>query len=37
MPLRIALTVRDYGPDMGKILPLLGADKAKARLNNQVG
>jgi glutamyl-tRNA synthetase len=37
MPLRLALTGRDYGPDMGKILPLLGADKAKARLNNQVG
>ncbi len=33
MPLRLALTGQKHGPDMGVILPLLGADKAKARLN----
>jgi len=37
MPLRLALTGRNYGPDMGKILPLLGAKKAKDRLLGAVG
>jgi len=37
MPLRLALTGRTYGPDMGKILPLLGAQKAKDRLNGEAG
>ena len=32
MPLRRALTGRDRGPEMGKMLELLGAEKAKARL-----
>ena len=32
MPLRRALTGRDRGPEMGKLLELLGAEKAKARL-----
>ena len=33
MPLRRALTGRDRGPEMGKLLELLGAEKAKARLS----
>ena len=32
LPLRRALTGRDRGPEMGKLLELLGAEKAKARL-----
>lgn len=32
LPLRMALTGRQRGPEMNKILPLLGADRAKARL-----
>jgi len=37
MPLRLALTGRNYGPDMGKVLLLLGAQKAKHRLNGETG
>lgn len=37
MPLRLALTGRNNGPDMGKILPLLGAEKAKHRLTGAIG
>ena len=37
MPLRMALTGRAHGPDMGKILTILGRDKAKLRLEGQVG
>ena len=36
MPLRRALTGRDRGPEMGKLLVLLGAEKAKARLRGDV-
>jgi glutamyl-tRNA synthetase len=32
MPLRKALTGKDFGPEMGKILPLIGREKARARL-----
>lgn len=32
MPLRLALTGRDHGPEMKLLLPLIGAEKAKARL-----
>jgi glutamyl-tRNA synthetase len=32
MPLRLALTGQKHGPDMGAVLPLLGAAKAKSRL-----
>ncbi|MBL4616981.1 MAG: glutamate--tRNA ligase [Robiginitomaculum sp.] len=32
MPLRLALTGQKHGPDMGVVLPLLGAAKAKSRL-----
>jgi len=37
MPLRLALTGRPHGPDMGAMLGLLGAQKAKARLNGETG
>ena len=37
MPLRMALTGRPHGPDMGAMLDLLGAKKAKARLNGETG
>jgi glutamyl-tRNA synthetase len=32
MPLRRALTGRDHGPDMASLLPLIGRDRALARL-----
>ncbi|VAV86562.1 Glutamyl-tRNA(Gln) synthetase [hydrothermal vent metagenome] len=32
MPLRLALTGQQHGPDMGAILPLLGAARARTRL-----
>ena len=32
MPLRKALTGKEHGPDMGALLPLIGRDKALARL-----
>ena len=35
MPLRKALTGKDYGPEMGKLLPLIGREKAHARLLGQ--
>ena len=37
MPLRMALTGRAHGPDMGAVLQLLGAEKAKARLMGKTG
>jgi glutamyl-tRNA synthetase len=37
MPLRKALTGKEHGPEMGKILPLIGRDKAYARLTGQGG
>ncbi|HEX7821772.1 MAG TPA: glutamate--tRNA ligase [Sphingobium sp.] len=33
LPLRRALTGRDHGPDMAALLPLIGRDRALARLN----
>ena len=33
LPLRQALTGRDHGPDMGALLPLIGRDRAIARLS----
>ena len=36
MPLRRALTGNDRGPEMGKLLVLLGAEKAKARLRGGI-
>ncbi|WP_409434067.1 glutamate--tRNA ligase [Litorimonas sp. RW-G-Af-16] len=35
MPLRRALTGRDHGPEMGPILMLMGAEKARARLRGE--
>jgi glutamyl-tRNA synthetase len=35
MPLRKALTGMEHGPEMGKVLPLIGRDKAYARLMGQ--
>ena len=35
MPLRQALTGMDHGPELGELLPLIGPDKAKARLLKQ--
>ncbi|MEI9927868.1 MAG: glutamate--tRNA ligase [Sphingomonas sp.] len=32
LPLRLALTGRDHGPDMAALLPLIGRDRAIARL-----
>jgi glutamyl-tRNA synthetase len=37
MPLRKALTGMEHGPEMGKLLPLIGRDKAYARLMGQGG
>lgn len=37
MPLRMALTGRARGPEMGKVLEILGADRARARLNGEAG
>lgn len=37
LPLRRALTGREHGPDMGSLLPLIGADQALARLVNASG
>jgi glutamyl-tRNA synthetase len=34
-PLRLALTARENGPEMAKLLPLIGRSKAVARLNGQ--
>ena len=35
MPLRLALTGMDHGPEMKLLLPLIGAEKAKARLKGE--
>jgi glutamyl-tRNA synthetase len=32
LPLRLALTGREHGPDMAALLPLIGRDQAIARL-----
>ncbi len=34
-PLRLALTGRDKGPEMARLLPLIGRDKAAARLRGE--
>ncbi len=34
-PLRLALTGREKGPEMAAIFPLIGAEKARARLNGE--
>lgn len=35
MPLRLALTGENHGPEMGAIFPLMGAEKARARLRGE--
>lgn len=35
MPLRLALTARDHGPEMRKLLPLIGRDRALRRLEGK--
>jgi glutamyl-tRNA synthetase len=35
MPLRLALTGLDHGPELGALLPLIGPDRVKARLAGQ--
>jgi glutamyl-tRNA synthetase len=37
LPLRLALTGREHGPDMGALLPLIGRDEALARLRAAAG
>ena len=32
LPLRLALTGREHGPDMNALLPLIGKERAVARL-----
>ena len=36
MPLRLALTGRSHGPEMAKLLPLIGRDKAYSRLTGAI-
>ena len=36
-PLRLALTARETGPEMAKLLPLIGRAKASARLSGHAG
>ena len=36
-PLRLALTGREHGPEMAALLPLIGADEARARLERAAG
>ena len=35
LPLRLALTGRDHGPEMKKLLPFIGRERALARLGGQ--
>lgn len=35
MPLRLALTGLDHGPDLGELLPLIGPERAQARLEGE--
>ena len=35
MPLRLALTGLDHGPELGALLPLIGPERARARLAGQ--
>jgi glutamyl-tRNA synthetase len=36
MPLRLALTGRDHGPELAPLMPLIGHDKARRRLHGEV-
>jgi glutamyl-tRNA synthetase len=35
MPLRLALTGLDHGPELAALLPLIGPERARARLSGQ--
>lgn len=35
MPLRLALTGRDHGPELKKLLPIIGPERARARLEGR--
>jgi glutamyl-tRNA synthetase len=35
MPLRLALTGLDHGPELGALLPLIGPERVKTRLSGQ--
>jgi glutamyl-tRNA synthetase len=35
MPLRLALTGREHGPELAPLMPLIGHDKARRRLNGE--
>lgn len=35
MPLRLALTGRDHGPELKKLLPMIGPERARARLEGR--
>jgi glutamyl-tRNA synthetase len=37
LPLRLALTGEGHGPDLGALLPLIGAEKAILRLRRAAG
>jgi len=37
LPLRLALTGREHGPDMGALLPLIGREEALRRLGAAAG
>jgi glutamyl-tRNA synthetase len=36
MPLRLALTGRDHGPELAPLMPLIGQDKARRRLHGEI-
>jgi glutamyl-tRNA synthetase len=36
MPLRLALTGMDHGPELGPLMPLIGHERAARRLGGQV-
>jgi glutamyl-tRNA synthetase len=35
MPLRLALTAREHGPELKTLLPILGRERAEARLRGE--
>ena len=36
MPLRLALTGQEHGPELASLLPLIGPEKARARLSGDI-
>jgi glutamyl-tRNA synthetase len=35
MPLRLALTARDHGPELATLLPMIGPERARRRLSGE--